>query len=154
MNCPRCNAFVQPGASSCGNCGLLFPGAAPQPQQTYYAPHAVQAPQAESNKEKLYRKILVAFALLLVVESLFWTLTSKLQYEWGWNIGWITSIVNLLTGIAFAGFPLVVGLVLPKTNGLRILLIILGSIWFLYRVSTLIYDRFFYSPEPFTYFQF
>jgi hypothetical protein len=154
MNCPRCNAFIQPGATFCPNCNLQFPQAVPQMQQTYYAPPVVPVAAPESNKEKLYRKLLVIFALLLIGESLFWKLINKLQYEWGWNIGWFTRAIDILTSLAFAGFPLLVGLVLPKTTSIRTVMIIVGGIWLLYRSVTLVYDMFFYSPQPFTYFNF
>ncbi len=144
MNCPRCNTFLQQGVQFCPNCNY-------QLQQSYYAPPVVGVPESAAKKEIMYRKLLVALAFYAIGDPLFWIVMRKLQYMWG-PMSWISTPVHLLSTAIFAAIPLVVGLVLPKTSGLKMLLIILGSIWFLYYFGTRTYEQFSYNPEM--YYQF
>lgn len=147
-NCPRCNMYLAPGAQTCPNCNLNLQQL--QFQQTHHAGQSFQAQTAtdgaESRKEKAYRKLLITVAIVLMGEFLVYRIPNWLYSWFGTSVHSLTRPIEWLLTIAWAGVPLLIALVLPKKNGARVILIVFGSIFALWRVVTFVYDEFVYNP--------
>lgn len=162
-NCPRCNMYLTPGAEICPNCQLnlqhpdSYRGQFQQPQP-YGAP-AYRQPQTsldspESRKEKAYKKLLVAIAIVLMGEFLVYRIPGWLYSWFGASVYSLMRPIEWVLSLAWAGLPLLVALMLPKTNGSRVVLIIFGSIYALAKLITFVYEQFVYDPYPPVYFNF
>jgi hypothetical protein len=125
-NCPRCNMFLAPGAQFCPNCQLNLMQYSYQQQQAPLFASPVQGGEViESQKESAYKKILIAICFLLI---------GDLIIDYGPNIlgGWfysITRYLGYLTKLAWVGLPLFIAIVLSKKTQVRVLLIVLSSIY-------------------------
>ena len=117
---------LAPGAVSCPNCHLNLQQFAYQ--QQYAAQFAQGQAPAESNKEKLYRKLLVAFAIVLMSEFVL----TQLPYYFGMYT--FAKVINWLDMLIWMGVPLTIALVLPKNMSGRVVLIVFASIYILLRI--------------------
>ncbi len=127
MNCPRCNMFLAQGAQFCPNCQLNLAQFTyqQQQQQHFHAPPIHGGDAVETPKETLYKKILIAICFLLMGEII-------VNYSPDWLGGWVYSItryLHYLVKLAWIGLPLFIALMLPKKTQIRVLLIILSSIY-------------------------
>lgn len=156
-NCPRCNMYLAPGAQTCPNCQMNLQQL--QFQQPQYGAQSFQQTQTspggtESRKEKAYRKLLIAIAIVLMGEFLIYRIPGWLYNWFGTSVYSLMRPIEWILSLAWAGLPLLVALILPKTNGSRVVLIIFGSIYALVKVITFVYDQFVYDPYPPVYFNF
>lgn len=131
--------FLAPGAQFCPNCQLNLAQFAYQQQHPQFQPPVGEAP--ESKKEKLYRKVLIAICIALFAEiiiqrmpgmfggSMFYTLMKPFRY---------------ISELAWAGLPLFIALILPKKNGVRVLFIVLASLYAAWSLWNFVYYEFFY----------
>jgi len=151
-NCPRCNMFLAPGAQMCPNCQLNLVQYSYQQQQPMHHHVPVQNP-VESKKEKQYRILLTVMICVVIGQFLIYKLAGKL-YDWsGIEVySWLRPF-NWLNTLAWGAFPLVFALLLPKANKVRVLFIVLASIYGLWQVGGTFYEEFFNS-DPFSFFRF
>lgn len=140
-NCPRCNMFLAPGAQVCPNCQLNLMQYSYQQQQQM--PHFHTAPMgdgAESKKEILYRKVLIAFCIFVFAEML----TQRLPELTGGFMYTMMKPFRYIGMIIWAGLPLFIALILPKRNQIRVLFIVLASIYCLISIYNFVYYEWFY----------
>lgn len=140
-NCPRCNMFLAPGAQFCPNCQLNLAQYSYQQQQAqHFAPPMQGGDAVESKKESAYKKILIVICFLLIGEII-------LDYAPNWFGGWLYSItkyLNYITKLAWIGLPLFISIMLSKKTQVRVLLIILSSIYAAISLYYWVYYEFIY----------
>lgn len=140
-HCPRCNAPIIPGSPYCTNCHFNFAAA-------QFAPNQV----AESKREKRYRTLLIVLAVFFIFDGIVWNVIGMMADKWGYEVyDWIDPYRWLVTP-AYAALPAVVGLMLPKSTPWRLILIIGGSIWFVFRMYEFI--RQLMEAKDFVFFEF
>ncbi len=135
MNCPRCNAPVVYGTPFCSNCQLDFS----QLSQAHYVQNF------DSRNEIRYRKILIVIAMILIIEPLLWTIARYLVSVVP-NIYDYTKPLTYLDVLMFAALPMVVGFLLDKKSKWRLALIIMGALWFVFRMYVVLKEFFFDNP--------
>lgn len=125
-NCPRCNMFLAPGAQFCPNCQLnLMQYSYQQQQPQNFGPPMQAGDVSETKKESAYKKILIALCFFMMGELM-------INHAPDWLGGWaysLTRYLRYLVDIAWAGLPLFISIVLSKKSGVRVLLIVLSSIY-------------------------
>ena len=147
-NCPRCNMLLAQGAQVCPNCQLNL--------MQYYYQQQFQNPgltntTVETTQEKKYRILLVIIAFLGISSLVTRGFPDLLRDFIGVDMYTIMKPLQWIANIAWAGTPLVIALLLPKTNKIRVLLIVLGSIYALYDLYQFVYWEFMYSYESIDY---
>lgn len=127
MNCPRCNMILAQGAQVCPNCHLNLQ----QHMHQFHQPgpiYGAPMPSFESGKEKVYRKILIAFAIVIMAEFII----VQVPYMFGFYS--LSRIIGWLDLLVWAGIPLTISLLLPKDAPGRVVLIVFASIFILVRL--------------------
>jgi hypothetical protein len=117
-SCPRCNAILAPGAAVCPNCLLNLTQA--QYQQPMYQQAAVAT---ESPQEKKYRILVITLAIIGLSELVVYRIP-----EWMGEFTLMRPLEYLLE-LCWSFSPLVIALILPRANKVRVLFIVLGALY-------------------------
>jgi hypothetical protein len=96
---------------------------------------------------------LITLAVLFIFDGIVWRVVEKLAEHFDYHIYDYVKPYTFLISIVFAAIPGVVGLLLPKTSPWRLILIIAGAIWFVFRLYEWISQQFI-DENPFIYFEF
>lgn len=138
INCTRCGMLLYTNCRFCPGCGQGL-----HPSVTDTDPLRV----------KRYRIFLVAFAIFIISESLFFEvrnfLAIKMDLEWGL----FTQVISYSVSILFYVLPAVIAFLFPPRSITRILLLIMGGLNFIIKTGFLVYELFF-QENSFTYFNF
>lgn len=141
--------FLAPGAQICPNCQLNLTQIPFQQQAPHH--HVAVHNDFESKREKSYRMLLTIFVFFLMGEFFIYRIVNKLSDWFGMSLYSMLKPLNWLGILAWGGFPLVFALMLPKKGGLRIVLIVLASLYALWHIGDSIYTEFFYSYDDYEY---
>ncbi len=147
-NCPRCNMLLAQGAQVCPNCQLNL---MQYNYQKQFQNPGLTNTTVETTQEKKYRILLVIIAFLGISSLVTRGFPDLLRDFIGVDMYTIMKPLQWIANIAWAGTPLVIALLLPKTNKIRVLLIVLGSIYALYDLYQFVYWEFMYSYESIDY---
>lgn len=148
QSCPRCNMFLAPGAQICPNCQLNLMQMPFQQQPHHYVP---AGGTVETTKEKHYRKLLMIVVIMLFAELLINKIPSLLSDWFGMSLYSMMRPLHWLSALAWGGLPLVIALILPKANSIRVLLIVFASIYAAWHIGSYFYYEFFYSYDDYEY---
>jgi hypothetical protein len=148
--CPRCNMVLAPGAQLCPNCQLNLLQYAYQMQQPVHH-HMPANVETETKQEKKYRVLLTIISLVVMSELLTYYIPSLLDDWFHFGLTSVLRPLSWITTIAWAGMPLVIGIILPKRNSIRVLLIIFASIFAVWHLGHFAYYEWFYSYDDFNY---
>lgn len=132
--------YLAPGAQYCPNCQLNLAQFAYQ-QQAMGFQTAPGADLPEGRKEKVYRKTLIGICIALFSDMLIRHLPDLFD---GSFIYTAIKPFRYVVTIGWAGLPLLIALILPKKSPLRVLFIVLASIYALAAVWYWMYYEFFY----------
>lgn len=140
-NCPRCNMFLAPGAQFCPNCQLnLLQFSYQQQQPQNFAPPIQGSEVGETKKELVYKKILIILCFFMMGELIINHVSDWLG-DWMYSI---TRYLRYLIDIAWAGLPLLISLMLAKKTQVRVVLIVLSSIYAVVALYYWFYYQFMY----------
>ncbi len=131
-----------PGAAYCPNCSFNFVG----------AQYSATDQQVETKREKHYRIFLIVIAALFIFDGIFWRIVQKLGDTIGYEIYDTVKPYTWLVSPIFASIPAVIGFLLPKTTPWRLIFIIGGSLWFVFRMFEFIQQQF--TSNDFVFFEF
>lgn len=143
--------YLAPGAQTCPNCHLDLRQMHHQQNPYHVSPLSVEV---ETGKEKLYRKLLVALVIIQMGEFAIFRLLEKLNWWAGINTYWITRPLGWLSTIGWTALPLVVALIVPKSMNGRVVLIVFAVIYALWKLSSFIYEQFYYDYDSLPYYNF
>ncbi|MBC7865826.1 MAG: zinc ribbon domain-containing protein [Bacteroidia bacterium] len=139
MNCPSCQAPLPPQSNYCNVCGKPLDAAFPD--------------QIDKEKKR-YRKFVLFVSFFLIGQMFLYWIIDVAEYLSGHqlSLGFIIRPVSYLITICFYTIPLLSAFVFPKKSGIRVLLIIIGSVCLAIRIGLYI-KQFFFEPA-FNHFQF
>lgn len=140
--------YLAPGAQMCPNCQLNLTQIGFQQQMPH---HHVSGVAMETKQEKNYRKLVIVIALVILADLVVFRLPELLEDWFGSGLYTIMKPLRLLLTFGWYGIPLAIGLVLPKTNKVRTLLIICASIYAVWQIGHYVYMEWFYTYDDFDY---
>jgi len=127
-NCPRCNTPVVSGSMVCPNCQLNLAQYGYQQTIHHHVPVAAETPQ-----EKKYRKLVIVLAIIALSELVVYRIPEFLG-EFTGSLSTVTRPLQWILELCWCGIPLAIALVLPKSNKVRVLFIVLGAIYALWQI--------------------